>query len=416
MGDAESPYLRYVPEKVGYRVKSAFGFLRDTNGNNVTNDGGKTRGQNEPQDYRNTASDGPSRDMFRLVDHAVHNNMEDWDVVIEICNKLGQDDQETQESFRVLVDNIRSSSPTVQLSAAKLWIIMIYRCNSYFAAHMPRQLLLETIEDVALSSHTSPVVRERLVEVVRASVFLLKGAQTFKAYESTWMKLRQRLNLTDPAEGMVITADDPILGPSSPRTRNRLSQYPSGEPIHPSSIPDSNTTGSERDPGSGTRDRKGEQEYERRLTRSPILESDSDSDDTCTMDDIWWLFEECETARGNCRILGDLLLHTTSDSVMKDPLIKEFHEKAVASIGIIDPHIDSAKIKADSARTRRRSDDPGNPTTRSAEEQLLQALVTTRLQLKNVLATYDEFVQLARTKPSVDTGDVPISREMMAQK
>ncbi|CAE6525728.1 unnamed protein product [Rhizoctonia solani] len=412
-GDLELLHSEHVPDNVGQRGKNAVGLQRAIN-KNIKADRRKVRGPNELQDHRNTPDDWSSWDVFRLVDYVIHNNMEDWAVVIEICNKLGQNDEATQESFRVLVDNIRSSFPTVQLLAAKLWIIMIYRCKSYFADHLPRQLLLETIEDVALSSHTPPVVRDRLVEVVGASVFLLKGAQTFKFYQSTWMKLRQQLNLTYPAEGLAITADDPILSPGSSGARNRLSQTPPSEPIPPSLIPDSSTAEPEQDPGWERRDRLAEPEYERRLTRSPVLEPDSGSSVTSPMDDVWWLFEECETARGNCRILGDSLLHTTSDGVTKDPLIKEFHEKAVASIEIIDTHIDSVATKADSARARRHSGDPGNTSTRSVEEQLLQALVTTRVELRNVLATYDELSQLSKAKLSVDPEDVPISRQMDA--
>jgi hypothetical protein len=54
---------------------------------------------------------------------------------------------------------------------------MIHRCRPYFATHMPEQTLLGTIEEVALSYRTLPVVRDRLVEVAGASVFLLENAE-----------------------------------------------------------------------------------------------------------------------------------------------------------------------------------------------------------------------------------------------
>jgi hypothetical protein len=138
------------------------------------------------------------------------------------------------------------------------------------------------------------------------------------------MKLRQRLGLTHPAEGLAITAEDHILSTNSPTTYDPYLQPPLNTISHYNAIDTSNTTDSEQDNEQGTRDREADQEYEQRLTRSPVtsVETDPGPDTPSPIDNLRWLFEECENARGNCRILGESLLHANSDSVLKDSLIK----------------------------------------------------------------------------------------------
>ncbi|ELU36168.1 protein tyrosine kinase domain-containing protein [Rhizoctonia solani AG-1 IA] len=307
----------------------------------------------------------------------------------------------------------------------------LLRCRPYFASHVPEQELLGVIEEVALSSRTSPVVRDRLVEVMGASVFLLKDAETLGPYQSTWMKLRQRLRLTHPPEGLAITAEDHIISTNSPITPSVSSNPPSNEPSGYSVVEELGTIGPEQDASQVAEDRAVDQENEPCLTRSPATETEPGPAASNPMGDAW-LFEECESARGNCRILAESLLYTTLDSVLKDPLIKvchrsspvprltivmaqEFRENTMTSKEIIDAHIETATISADSARARRWSNDSSNSATRSTEEQLLQALVTTQAEIKYTLQSYEELAELANSSSPVDAEDPPISRQMLMQ-
>ncbi|KAF8727742.1 Protein tyrosine kinase, partial [Rhizoctonia solani] len=394
-----------------HKVKNAFGLLRGMN-NFIANGHQKSQDQYKLLEGQDIRGDWTSWEMSRLAEYAIHTNIEDWAVVVELCNKLGIDPQETEESFKVLINDIRSTLPSVQLSAAKLWMIMIYRCRPYFASHIPEQELLGVIEEVALSSRTSPVVRDRLVEVMGASVFLLKDAETLGPYQSTWMKLRQRLRLTHPPEGLAITAEDHIISTNSPITPSVSSNPPSNESSGYNVIEELGTIGPEEGASQVAEDRAVDQENEQCLTRSPATETEPGPAASNPMGDARWLFEECESARGNCRILAESLLYTTLDSVLKDPLIKEFRENTMTSKEIIDAHIETATISADSARARRWSNDSSNSATRSTEEQLLQALVTTQAEIKYTLQSYDELAELANSSSPVDAEDPPISRQM----
>ncbi|KAF8755561.1 GAT domain [Rhizoctonia solani] len=151
--------------------------------------------------------DRTSWKMSRLAEYAIHSHMEDREAVAELCNTLGIDPQETESRLKFLSTNIRSALPSVQVSAAKV--------SPLLASHTHEQTLLETVEEVALGPRTSLVVRDRLVEAVGASVFLLKDAETLGPYRSTWTKLRQSLELTYPDEGIVIIDEDQIISAKS---------------------------------------------------------------------------------------------------------------------------------------------------------------------------------------------------------
>ncbi|KAF8755390.1 GAT domain [Rhizoctonia solani] len=349
------------------RSRTLLDYLRGMN-NFIANGHQKSQDQHKLLEGQDIRGDWTSWEMSRLAEYAIHTNIEDWAVVVELCNKLGIDPQETEESFKVLINDIRFSTlPSVQLSAAKLWMIMIYRCRPYFASHIPEQELLGVIEEVALSSRTSPVVRDRLVEVMGASVFLLKDAEPshHRRRPHHFHQLSHHsLRLIKPPSNEL---------PATMSLRNWVLSAPNRAPH-----------------------------------RSPATETEPGPAASNPMGDARWLFEECESARGNCRILAESLLYTTLDSVLKDPLIK----KTMTSKEIIDAHIETATISADSARARRWSNDSSNSATRSTEEQLLQALVTTQAEIKYTLQSYDELAELANSSSPVDAEDPPISRQM----
>ncbi|ELU45222.1 protein tyrosine kinase domain-containing protein [Rhizoctonia solani AG-1 IA] len=402
-----------------YRFRNALDLLRGMN-NFVQNNIEKSQDQLRLLG-RDVRGDRTSWKMSRLAEYAIHSHMEDREAVAELCNKLGIDPQETEESFKVLVNNIRLVLVCpVQVSAAKLWVVMIYRCRPYFASHTHEQTLLETVEEVALGPRTSLVVRDRLVEAVGASVFLLKDAETLGPYRSTWTKLRQSLELTYPDEGIVIIDEDQIISAKSFIAPSAPSRSPSSGPSSHNSIDDSSSAGSKQDTGQVATDGSTDQENEQCLTRSPAMGNEPGPRTSGPVGDVKWLFEECESARGNCRILSESLLHTTLDSILKDPLIKVrhrncFRESTMTSKEIIEAHIETATVSAGSARAKRSSNDSSNSATRSAEEQLLQALVTTQAEIKYTLQSYDELAELANSSSPVNTEDPPISRQMATQ-
>jgi hypothetical protein len=133
-----------------------------------------------------------------------------------------------------------------------------------------------------------------------------------------------QLKLTHPAEGLEINPDDPILNPTPHRPPSSLRQYPPTEPVQPDLATGvaTITQGIANvvvEPVMERRDTRGE-DRERRRERSRKAETTYGV--ISPEEDMRRLFEECEIARDNCRILGDSLVYATPDSVTVDPLIQ----------------------------------------------------------------------------------------------
>jgi hypothetical protein len=59
----------------------------------------------------------------------------------------------------------------VSIYCVQLWAIMIRNCNEVFMTQCSSKKFLETLEDVLQSPKTTPVVRERLIEVLAGATY-----------------------------------------------------------------------------------------------------------------------------------------------------------------------------------------------------------------------------------------------------
>ena len=99
----------------------------------------------------------------------------------------------------------RGGEPHTQLSAARLWAIMLRNCSLSFVKQCTSRKFLDTLEEVLKSKSTTPVVRERLVAVLAAasyasdsgaptSIFLLSCVPTpvlDSGFRHLWRKVKR---------------------------------------------------------------------------------------------------------------------------------------------------------------------------------------------------------------------------------
>ncbi|KAH7345763.1 hypothetical protein B0J17DRAFT_49260 [Rhizoctonia solani] len=326
-------------------------------------------------------------------------NVEDWSVVMEICDKVNGSDSEAKEASKALRKDIQFGRPAVQLSAARLWAILMRNCAPYFVAQTTNRKFLGKIEEVALSPTTSPVVRDRLVEVIGTSVYLLRDSKNLKPYQSTWKKLRLQLKLNHPIEGLEIPADDPILNPTPHRPPSSLRNLPPNEPVQPDVMSNvaAVTQGLNRvelEPAPVIQ-RRNTRDGDRERRRERVHNVESTYGVISPEEDMRRLFEECEIARDNCRILADSLVYATPESVTSNTVIKEFRQKCMKSQEIIGAQIDWATSVADRARAEQLTVNGPGEIAPTVEEQLLQALVMATTELNDVFKTYDDLERIA---------------------
>ena len=65
----------------------------------------------------------------------------------------------------------RYADPPAQLSAARLWAIMLRNGSELFLAQCLQKKFLDSVVETVQSTRTSPVVRERLTDVVAAAAY-----------------------------------------------------------------------------------------------------------------------------------------------------------------------------------------------------------------------------------------------------
>ncbi|KAG9125410.1 hypothetical protein FRC07_007709 [Ceratobasidium sp. 392] len=375
--DVESVHSYNIPEKVHEKewhgFRSFFGTSREKE-KEKERERERERERTRPVDN----SDRALWDMTRLIGWTTSTNVEDWVVVMEVCDKANQNDVDAKEASKALRKDIQFGRPPAQLAAARLWAIMMRNCPTYFIAHTTSRKFLGRIEEVALSPTTSPVIRDRLVEVVGTSVFQLKDSKHLKPYLTTWKKLRAQLKLTLPLEGLELNPDDPILNPTPHRppssmrhhTLNGQSQIDLNSSV--TAVTETmadvalEPTREKKNTKDDSRERKREKS---KRNNDAMLGIISQEEDTRR------LFEECEISRDNCKILADSLVYATPESISGDTLIQEFRQKCFKSQEIIAAQIDWATAQADRARARQLAlVGPGELVPTTVEEQLLDAL------------------------------------------
>ena len=158
------------------------------------------------------------------------------------------------------------------------------------------------------SQATSPVVRERLIDVLAAAAFTFRK----EGFQSAWKRIRPR---NKPEDGIPFDMDDSMFQPSMERYRT-LSLTPQVPPMNAPGSPHLHRLSSEsqdldQSQDRGRRDRELPQPRDQR-----VFASDAPKEG------MRRLFEECDVARYSTRILNESLVYATPDSLRSNPVIR----------------------------------------------------------------------------------------------
>ncbi|KAJ7888132.1 hypothetical protein B0H14DRAFT_3856133 [Mycena olivaceomarginata] len=95
---------------------------------------------------------------------------EDWTLVLDACNHASATEANAKEAVRALRREFKYGEPAAQLAAARLWAIMLRNSSDTFISQSTSRKFLDTLEDL-LTSRTSPVGRERVMDVLAAAAY-----------------------------------------------------------------------------------------------------------------------------------------------------------------------------------------------------------------------------------------------------
>lgn len=323
-------------------------------------------------------------DLTRMIGWLTATASEDWSLVLEVCERASSTEANAKEAAKALRREFKYAEPSAQLSAARLWAIMLRNCSELFITQCASRKFLDTLEGVVQSSRTSPVVRERLLEVLAAAAYASKEGTKEEAFRTCWRKVKP----TDkPDEGVPFDTGDAMFYPPTPRYPPPLNAQAAAEQPHTPSqrpaLPHKSKTSS----------------------RHRVIPPE---------EDMRRLFQECKVGKGNAALLSESLAFAKPEDLRQKEIIREFYARCRASQELISAQIPWAFTGAERSRqdahrngeqrgpvrpsmesNRTRTDSQISRTTSedgqlTQEEQLLAALLAANEDLMEALRQYDD--------------------------
>ena len=176
---------------------------------------------------------------------------------------------------------------------------------------------METVEFVIQHRTTSPVVRERFIDVLAGAAFTFRDPG-MEGFQSAWKRVRPP---NKPEDGIPFDMEDSMFDPTqSNRLRTLTSPAPQAICVNTHHSPQVHRPNSRRqdsDQGPGGLQQRGHRDRE-----PPRPPRQGDRRLIPPEEDMRRLFEECDLALFRSRVLNDALAYATSESFRENPIIK----------------------------------------------------------------------------------------------
>ncbi|KAJ6463334.1 hypothetical protein C8R45DRAFT_517019 [Mycena sanguinolenta] len=148
-------------------------------------------------------------ELTRKIGFLTATGSEDWTLVLDVCDQASATVDNAKQAVRTLRNKFKYGEPAAQLAATRLWAILLRNSTHTFIGQSTARKFLDTLEDVLTSSRTSPVVRERLLEVVSAAAYA-SGPDKDKGFRGLSSRVRPR---DKPEEGAPFDSHGPMFNP-----------------------------------------------------------------------------------------------------------------------------------------------------------------------------------------------------------
>ncbi|KAG9311025.1 hypothetical protein JVU11DRAFT_8922 [Chiua virens] len=340
-------------------------------------------------------------ELTRMIGYLTATASEDWSIVLEVCERASSNEANAKEAARALRREFKYAEPKAQLAAARLWAIMLRNASDVFIQQISQRKFIDILEDVLTSPRTSPVVRERLMEVLAAAAYItssrpqsLNKEKDKDGFRALWCRLKP---VDKPETGVPFDTDDAMFSPPVVSLPRPSSQYSLETPIFAQT--------DDLDPTPPPSEHPQPQGRRRNQQRQRVVPPE---------EDMRRLFQECNIARGNADLLTQTLAFAKPDALGSD-LIPEFLTKCRASQELIYTQIPWASAGAERSRAEKAirqhtrippvthgsqqdhklantEDVPDELTT---EEELLAALLDANETLVAALRMYDDLSRVA---------------------
>lgn len=367
-----------------------------------TKDKDRLKDRDRPRD-RDRPDDDVTAELTKMIGYLTATASEDWNIVLEVCERASANEANAKEASRALRREFKFAGPKSQLAAARLWAIMLRNASDIFLAQISQRKFIETLEDVLTSQRTSPVVRERLMEVLAAAAYITSRSQPGardrdkdkdkEGFRALWCRLKPA---DKPEAGIPFDTEDAMFSPPVPSLPRPLSQYSLETPTF------------------------AQQAFSRELspTPPPSIEQPQQPDRHQRIipleEDMRRLFQECKIARGNALLLSEALAFAKPEA-LDAGLIPEFLAKCRGSRDLIYGQIPWASAGAERSRAERAlergrglsthgshqdlvASEEEPPQELTIEERLLADLLDANERLLGALGMYEDLERVALEK------------------
>jgi hypothetical protein len=261
-----------------------------------------------------------------MIGYLTATSSEDWAVVLEVCERASATETNAKEAAKALRREFKYGEAPQQLSAARLWAIMLRNSSEIFVHQCMKSKFTDTLEDVLTSQRTSPVVRERLLDVLAAAAYA--SSATSLKNESSFRLLWRKVKPPGKAdEGVPFDPDDAMFNPPSPRRSSAFSPTPGYPPVHPQSLqsPTLPNVQSQTPPPSQPQPPSQTPQLPSRPKREAPTNQGLMQRVIPPEEDMRRLFQECRFAHGNAQLLSEALAFASPEDLREKDIIKARH-------------------------------------------------------------------------------------------
>ena len=146
-----------------------------------------------------------------MIGYLTATSSEDRALILETCERASASETNAKEAAKALRREFKYGEAPSQLSAARLWALMLRNSSEIFVHQCVKAKFMDTLEDVLTTQRTSPVVRDRLLDVLAAAAYASSATSPFRLL---WKKVKSPRR---PDEGVPFDPDDVTFNLPSPR-------------------------------------------------------------------------------------------------------------------------------------------------------------------------------------------------------
>ncbi|KAL0568113.1 hypothetical protein V5O48_013882 [Marasmius crinis-equi] len=133
----------------------------------------------------------------------------DWALLLDVCDRASANEDCAKEAVLTFRREFKYGQPQAQLSAARLWAIMLRNSPDGLISQSTSRKFLDTLEDLLSSSRTNSVVKERVLDVVAAAAYASRS-KIDVGFRALWKKCKPP---GKPDEGIPFATDDAMFEP-----------------------------------------------------------------------------------------------------------------------------------------------------------------------------------------------------------